>query len=95
MVIFIGWTFTLKSVRYLIALKNGKDVSIVTYTPFGKNRIIDVPIRCISAQESRQTAKVYLPLKVKNMNLFYILDMKGEFKNTKLFDSVIALKRKF
>lgn len=85
----------MKSVRYLIALKNGKDVSIVTYTPFGKNRILNVPLTCISAQESRQTAKVYLPLKVKNMTFFYILDMKGEFKNTHLFDSVIGLKRKF
>jgi TMEM70/TMEM186/TMEM223 protein family len=93
-VIFVGWTFTLKSVRYLIALKNGRDISIVTYTPFGTNRIINVPLRCISAQESRHTAKVYLPLKVKNMNFFYILDMKGEFKNTKMFDSVIGLKRK-
>ena len=93
--IFVGWTFTLKSVRYLIALKNGKDISIVTYTPFGSNRVINVPLRCISAQESRQSAKVYLPLKVKNMNFFYILDMKGEFKNPQLFDSVIGLKRKF
>lgn len=84
----------MKSVRYLVMLKNGKDVSIVTYTPFGKNRIIDVPLRCISAQESRQMAKVYLPLKIKNHKLFYLLDMKGEFKNTRLFDHTIALKRK-
>lgn len=93
-VILVGWTFTLRSVRYLIANKNGKDVSLVTYTPFGQNRIIQVPIRCISAQESRQSAKVYLPLKVKGKRLFYILDMKGEFKNTKLFDQSIGLSRK-
>jgi hypothetical protein len=54
-----------------------------------------VPIRCLSAQESRLTANTYLPIKVKNMTFFYILDMKGEFKNPKLFDSVIGLKRKF
>lgn len=87
--------FTLRSVRYLVALKNGKDVSIVTYTPFGKNRIIDVPIKCISAQESRATAKTYLPLKIKNKSFYYILDMKGEFRNTKLFDQSIGLSRKF
>lgn len=93
--IFVTWTFTLRSVRYLIALKNGKDVSIVTYTPFGKNRILNVPIKCISAQESRSTANVYLPLKVKNTSFFYILDMKGEFKNTRMFDQAIGLSRKF
>lgn len=94
-VIFITWTFTIRSVRYLIALKNGTEVALVTYTPFGNNRIMNVPIRCISAQESRQTAKVYLPLKVKGSRLFYILDMKGEFKNTRLYDTQIGLRRKF
>lgn len=94
-VIFICWTFTLRSVRYVVALKNGKDISLVTYTPFGKNRILNVPINCVSAHDSRRTAKVYLPLKVKNKSLFYILDMKGEFKNTKLFDNSIGVSRKF
>lgn len=94
-VLFITWTFTLRSVRYLIALKNGKEVALVTYTPFGKNRIMNVPIKNISAQESRQTAKVYLPLKIKGSRLFYILDMKGEFKNTRLYDTSIGLRRKF
>ena len=51
-------------------------------------------MKCISAQESRATAKVYLPLKVKNRAFFYILDMKGEFKNTRLFDQSIGLFRK-
>jgi TMEM70/TMEM186/TMEM223 protein family len=94
LVLFVGWTYTLRSVRYLVALKNGKDVSLVTYTPFGKNRMMDVPIRCISAEETRHSARVYLPLKVKNRTFFYILDMKGEFTNTKLFDQSIALKRR-
>ncbi|CRK89030.1 CLUMA_CG002497, isoform A [Clunio marinus] len=93
--IFSSWMYTLRSVRYLIARKNGKDISIVCYTPLGRNRIMDVPIKCISAQESRQTTKGYLPLKVKNRMFYYILDMKGEFKNTKLFDSTAGLSRKF
>lgn len=91
----MGWTFTLKSVRYLVALKDGKTISLVTYTPFGKNRIINVPLRYVSAQESRQTSKVYLPLKIKGRAFYYILDMKGEFKNTRLFDNTIGLSRKF
>lgn len=94
-IIFVGWTYILRSVKFLVAHKNGKDVSIVSYTPFGENRIMKVPIKCISAQESRTTAKTFLPLKVKNKSFFYILDMKGEFKNTKLYDQQIGLYRNF
>ncbi|CAO1425426.1 unnamed protein product [Diamesa tonsa] len=93
-IIFIAWTFTLRSVRYLVLLKNAKEVSFVTYTPFGANRILNVPLRNLSAQESRTTAKTYLPIKVKGQSMFYVLDMKGEFKNTNLYDYTVGLKRK-
>ncbi|KAG5671007.1 hypothetical protein PVAND_001231 [Polypedilum vanderplanki] len=93
-IISVGWLFTLRSVRYLVLRKGGKKVAFVCYTPFGKNRIMDVPLNCISAQESRTTAKTFLPIKIKDRSLFYILDMKGEFRNTKIFDNVICLKRK-
>ncbi|CAO1426775.1 unnamed protein product [Diamesa serratosioi] len=93
-VIFIAWTFTLRSVRYLVLLKNGKEVSFVTYTPFGTNRIINIPLKNLSAQESRTSAKTYLPIKVKGKSMFYVLDMKGEFKNTNLYDYTVGLKRR-
>lgn len=92
--ILLGWTFTLRSVRYLVMRKDGKTLSLVCYTPFGKNRIMDVPIKNISVSESRTSSRAYLPLKVKGTRFYYLLDMKGEFKNTRLFDNVIALNRK-
>lgn len=111
-ILAVAWSYTLRSVRYLILLKGGQKVSIgesniymdpedslqkifitVTYTPFGKNRIIDVPLNCISAEASRD-ARSTLPLKVKNKSLYYVLDMRGEFKNTKLYDYTVGLKRK-
>jgi TMEM70/TMEM186/TMEM223 protein family len=94
LVLACGWTYTLRSVRYLILKKDGKTLSFITYTPFGKNRIMDVPLKYVSAEESRTTAKVYLPLKVQNRYFYYILDMSGEFKNTRIFDTVVALRRK-
>lgn len=94
-VLFVSWTFILRSVRYLIYAKDGKRVSLVTYTPFGKNRILTVPINCIGAAESRQTATTFLPLKVKNTKFYYILDMKGEFKNKTIYDREIGLRRNF
>ncbi|KAK9502921.1 hypothetical protein O3M35_011603 [Rhynocoris fuscipes] len=90
-----SWTFTLKSVRYLILRKGGKTLSFVTYTPFGKNRIMDVPINKVSAKESRLNAKVQLPIKVEGKYLHYMLDMRGEFTNKQLFDATAGLNRRF
>lgn len=49
----------------------------------------------VSSQESRQNARVQLPIKVKNYRLFFVLDMKGEFQNPKLFDHTAGLKREW
>lgn len=86
--------FTLRSVRFLILRKGGLDVTLVTYGPFGKNRIMTVPLKSISAQQPREIAEVLLPLKVRNRSLFYVLDMKGEFKNTELYDYTAGLHRR-
>ena len=85
--------YTLRSVRYLVLRKGGENVSFVTYAPFGHNRIIDVPLKYVSAQEARANATSSLPIKVKNMSFFYILDMRGEFLNKKLYDYTAGLKR--
>lgn len=87
--------FTRRSVRYLILKSNQKVVTFVTYGPFGKNLTMDVPLRCLSAQESRLSAKNFLPIKVQNRAFYYILDMSGDFKNTRLFDNVVGLSRTF
>lgn len=89
------WIFTLRSVRFLVLRKGGDAVSIVTYTPFGQNRIMNVPVKCVSAVESRQMAKTTLPLKVKDKALYYVLDMRGEFKNPILFDQTAGMSRKW
>lgn len=89
------WIFTLRSVRFLVLRKGGNAVSIVTYTPFGQNRIMNVPTNCVSAAESRHVAKATLPLKVKDKSLYYVLDMRGEFKNAALFDQTVGMSRKW
>jgi uncharacterized membrane protein YccF (DUF307 family) len=88
-----AWLFTLKSVRYLILRKGGDKLTFITYTPFGKNRMITADINKVSSQESRQNARVQLPIKVKDYRLYFVLDMRGEFKNPKLFDHTAGLKR--
>ncbi|XP_068146482.1 transmembrane protein 223 [Drosophila tropicalis] len=93
-ILFAVWMFTLRSVRFLILRKGGRDVSFVTYGPFNRNRIMTVPLKCISAEESRELARVQLPIKVREKTLYYILDMRGEFRNPQLFDYTAGLKRR-
>lgn len=89
------WMYTLRSVRYLILNKGGKHLTIVSYTPYGKNRMLKVPLENVCCKETRNAAKVQLPLKIKNKLMHYMLDMRGEFKNGLLFDCTAGLKRKF
>lgn len=89
------WLYTLKSVRYLILCKGGQNVAIVTYTPFGNNRILTTSLNNISCKEGRTTASSQLPLKVKGQRLHYLMDMRGEFKNPILFDHTAGLKRQW
>ncbi|XP_001361739.2 transmembrane protein 223 [Drosophila pseudoobscura] len=93
-ILFAVWMFTLRSVRFLILRKGGQSISFVTYGPFNRNRIMTVPLKCISAQESREMARVQLPIKVKDRTLYYVLDMRGEFRNPQLFDYTAGLKRR-
>lgn len=93
-ILVAGWMYTLRSVRMLVLRKGGEVVSFVTYTPFMKNRIMDVPLKYVSAMETRHVARVQLPIKVKNKSLYYLMDMKGEFKNSHLFDNTVGLKRR-
>ncbi|KAJ0178116.1 hypothetical protein K1T71_005939 [Dendrolimus kikuchii] len=88
------WMYTLRSVRYLILNKGGKHITFVTYTPFGQNRMMTVPLENMCCKEKRTMATVQLPIKVKNKTMHYMLDMRGEFKNPILFDSTAGLFRK-
>jgi hypothetical protein len=43
-----AWLFTLKSVRYLILRKGGDKLTFITYTPFGKNRMMTVDVNKVN-----------------------------------------------
>lgn len=85
--------YTLRSVKFLILRKGGNQISLVTYTPLGANRILTVNLDQVSCKETRTAARSQLPIKIKNHYLHYILDMKGEFRNPALFDYTAGLKR--
>nr|CAG4649020.1 EOG090X0JX7 [Polyphemus pediculus] len=88
-----SWLYSLKSIRNIVLRKGGKSVTIVTYGPFNKIRYIDAPLKNVSATQSRARSPVHLPLKVKGYMGFFMVDMKGQFKNIPLFDATVGLKR--
>ena len=47
----------------------------------------------VSAQQSRTASRVHLPLKVQGKAFHYLLDMKGDFTNSKLFDYSAGISR--
>nr|CAI5865854.1 unnamed protein product [Callosobruchus analis] len=93
-ILSLSWMYSLRSVKYLILRKGGKQVTIVTYTPTGTNRMFTLGIENISCREQRQLAKAHIPLKVKGHLFHYLLDVtKGEFRNPELFDHTAGLRR--
>lgn len=89
----VAWMYTLRCVRLLILKKGGENLVFVTFSPFNRNRSLTVPLQQVSAKQSRMSARVYLPLKVQGRFMYYILDMQGEFLNSKLFDYSAGLQR--
>jgi len=93
-VLSMAWIYTLRSVRMLVLRKDNTTVSIVTYGPFGRNRVLDVPMENMSTQVSRTHAKTQLPIKVKGKWFHFILDMReGKFQNPDLFDHTAGMNR--
>jgi len=89
----VSFIYTLRCVKYLILKKGGNSISFVTFSPSGKNRYLTVPIEQVSARQSRVSAGVHLPIKVKGKYMHYILDMRGVFPNVRLFDNTAGLRR--
>jgi hypothetical protein len=72
-----AWLFTLKSVRYLILRKGGDKVTFVTYTPFGKNRMMTVDVNKVNIfrnsthLEQATNIAFYSILNVESMKLLH------------------------
>lgn len=92
-VLTITWMYTLRSVKYLILRKGGQKVTVVTHTPFGENRMMTLGLENLSSKQMRTEAKSYLPIKIRGHMMYYMVDLKGEFRHPQLFDSTCGLAR--
>ncbi|XP_063844807.1 transmembrane protein 223-like [Scylla paramamosain] len=89
----ICWMYTLRSVSGMVLKRGGQNLLLFTFTPLGRNRSLLVPIEKVSARQSRTASRVHLPLKVQGKAFHYLLDMKGDFTNSKLFDYSAGIRR--
>ncbi|XP_018567695.1 transmembrane protein 223 [Anoplophora glabripennis] len=94
-ILCVTWMYSLRSVKYLILKKGGKEVTIITHTPTGGNKMLTLKLDNLSCKDSRTSAGSQLPIQVKGHYLHYILDMRGAFTNPTLFDQTAGLRRKW
>lgn len=81
-----------RMVKELTLCKGGKNVILVTYGPFGNPLKREVPLRNVSCVTSRSQAKSYLSVKVKPKWFYYLVDIRGDFHEPKLFDYTIGTR---
>lgn len=87
-----AFLFTLRSVRYLVLLKGGQFVRVITYAPVGARRIT-IPLSYISGQQALSKDKPYYPFKIKGYWFNFLADMNGELLEQKIFQNTIAISR--
>lgn len=92
-VLFFAWFYPQRSLQSLILLKGGERVRLVIYGHFGRTKSIDVPLEHLSFSRSRHSVGAHIPVKLKNRWFYYLMDRRGQFHNTDLFDFVVGLKR--
>lgn len=79
-------------VKELTLCKGGKSAILVTYGPFGSPLKREVPLKNLSCVISRSQAKSYISMKVKPKWFYYLVDIRGNFHDPKLFDYTIGTR---
>ncbi|XP_004682763.1 PREDICTED: transmembrane protein 223 [Condylura cristata] len=93
LVLGAGLLFSLRSVRSVMLLAGGKQVTLTTHAPFGLGAHFTVPLNQVSCMAHRGEVPAMLPLKIKGRRFYFLLDKAGHFPNTKLFDSTVGAYR--
>ena len=94
--IFFGITacmYPLRVVRQLFFLKPSS-VCLITYTPTGTTRSLQLPLTAVTCSGERLSERAQLALKVKGYPLFFLIDRQGQFSAPRLFDTLIASRKR-
>lgn len=93
LVLAAGLLYSLRSVRSVVLLAGGQQVTLTTYAPFGLGTSFTVPLTQVSCMAHRGEVPAMLPLKVKGRRFYFLLDKAGHFPNTQLFDNTVGAYR--
>lgn len=93
LVLGAGLLFSVRSVRSVLLLAGGKEVTLTTHAPFGLGAHFTVPLNQVSCMAHRGEVPAMLPLKVKGRRFYFLLDKAGHFPNAKLFDNTVGAYR--
>ncbi|XP_021068324.1 transmembrane protein 223 [Mus pahari] len=93
LVLGAGLLYSLRSVRSVMLLAGGQQVTLTTYAPFGLGTRFTVPLNQISCMAHRGEVPAMLPLKIKGRHFYFLLDKAGHFPNTQLFDNTVGVYR--
>jgi len=89
----ISWIYSLRCIKMIVLRKGGENLTLITYGPFNKVRYLDMPLEKVSAAQLRSSTSHNLPIKVKGYVGHFLVDMRGEIKNSPLLDATLGLKR--
>ena len=90
---FFAYTANMLTFRTVVRLQlvqRRSSLLFTTYTPWGRTRVVDVPLASIRSVGDRQGPSPQVAVKVKGYPLFFLLDKKGVFKEPRLFDALIV-----
>ncbi|XP_051002028.1 transmembrane protein 223 [Acomys russatus] len=93
LVLGAGLLYSRRSVRSVMLLAGGQQVTLTTYAPFGLGTRFTVPLNQVSCMAHRGEVPAMLPLKVKGRRFYFLLDKAGHFPNTQLFDNTVGIYR--
>ncbi|XP_076463909.1 transmembrane protein 223-like [Babylonia areolata] len=92
-VLCISVMYPMRAVKQLWLLKGGNFIRLETYSVIARQQSLTVPVSNISCLQSRTDSAAQIPMKVKGRWFFYLLDKRGHFHNTQLFDFAVGLSR--
>ncbi|OXU29312.1 hypothetical protein TSAR_014722 [Trichomalopsis sarcophagae] len=92
-IFFTVWYITKRTVKYIVLHKGGKTVTIVTYHPLKGEVTTTLPVNNLSTSSGRTASKSYIPLRVRDTKLKYMVDKNGNFVNEELFDVTVGINR--
>ncbi|KAK7104958.1 hypothetical protein V1264_019594 [Littorina saxatilis] len=92
-VLCISVMYPTRAVRSLWLLKGGNSVRLDTYSVLPKHRTMTVPVNSVNCLQTRADSAAQIPMKVQGKWFFFLLDKRGKFHNTELFDFSVGLKR--